>query len=263
MTDDAAEAPSIAFDRAAEYYDRTRSLPADVQARVTDVLAEELAGRGLCFEPGVGTGRISLPLHERGVPLVGADISMPMMARLVENAGGHAPFPLMRADLTRLPFTAGAFGAALICHVLHLIPAWRAATTELVRVVRPGGVVVINLGGPPTGMGVEIFRELSRQAGERGLRPGATEPDELDGAMAEVGAPLREVLAVPNTFRFTLTEHFAHLEANRSAATWRLDDDTRVRALAATKAWARDRYGDLDAPRAEESPITWRVYEVG
>jgi len=253
---------SIAFDQAAEYYDRTRGLPPDTQSKVTGLLAHELSGRGLCLEPGVGTGRISLPLHEHGIPMVGADLSAPMMARLVENAGGHMPFPLLRADLTRLPFASDSFGAALICHVFHLVPAWRAATVELARVVRPGGVVVINLGGPPTSMGAEIFRELSRQAGEQGLRPGANEPDEVDEAMAAAGAPLREVRAVPNTWRFTLSEHFAHLEANRSAATWRLDDETRIRALAATKAWARERYGDLDAQREEDGAITWRVYEV-
>lgn len=253
---------SIAFDQAAEYYDRTRGLPPDVQSKVTELLAGELSDRGLCLEPGVGTGRIALPLQERGIPMVGADLSAPMMARLVENAGGHMPFPLLRADLTGLPFASDSFGAALICHVLHLVPAWRAAIVELARVVRPGGVVVINLGGSPTSIGAEIFRELSRQAGDQGLRPGATEPDEVDAAMVAAGAPLREVLAVPNTWRFALTEHFAHLEANRSAVTWRLDDETRIRALAATKAWAQERYGDLDAHREEDGAITWRVYEV-
>jgi len=253
---------SIAFDRAVEYYDRTRGLPAEVQAKVTELLAGELSGRGLCLEPGVGTGRISLPLHEGGIPMVGADLSKPMMARLVENAGGRMPFPLLQADLTALPFAADSFGAALICHVFHLVPAWRAATVELARVVRPGGVVVVNLGGSPTSIGAEIFRELSRQAGDQGLRPGATEPGEVDEAMAAAGAPLRLVRAVPNTWRFSLSEHFAHLEANRSAVTWRLEEETRIRALAATKAWARDRYGDLDAQREEDGAITWRVYEV-
>lgn len=252
---------SIAFDQAAEYYDRTRGLPAEVQARITDVLTAELSGRGTCLEPGVGTGRIALPLHERGIPLVGADLSVPMMARLVENAGGQAPFPLLRADATRLPFPGDTFGAAYVCHVLHLIPNWHAAAAEMVRVVRPGGVVVINLGGPPTSVGADIFRELVRQSGQQGLRPGATDPADVDDAMA-AAAPLREVLVVPNVFSYTLREHFAHLEANRSAATWRLDDETRIRALAATKVWTEERYGDLDARREEDAPISWRVYEV-
>ncbi|MBV8959849.1 MAG: class I SAM-dependent methyltransferase, partial [Actinobacteria bacterium] len=165
---------SIVFDRAAEYYDRTRSLPADVQARVTDVLSAELSGRGACLEPGVGTGRIALPLHERGIPMVGADLSLPMMARLVENAGGQVPFPLLRADATCLPFGDDTFGAAYVCHVFHLIPNWRRAAAEMARVVRRGGVVIVNLGGPPTSMGAEIFQELTRQAGDQGLRPGAT-----------------------------------------------------------------------------------------
>ncbi len=46
----------VNFDRAAGYYDATRGLPDAVSDAITDVLADELNGRGLCLEIGVGTG---------------------------------------------------------------------------------------------------------------------------------------------------------------------------------------------------------------
>jgi len=37
---------SVSFDRAVEYYDRTRGISPDAQARQTEVLVEELRWRG-------------------------------------------------------------------------------------------------------------------------------------------------------------------------------------------------------------------------
>jgi ubiquinone/menaquinone biosynthesis C-methylase UbiE len=94
---------AVSFDRAAEYYDATRGLPPAIREQPADVLVAELSGRGTCLEIGVGTGRIALPLHERGAQLVGADIAPAMLARLAENGGGRSPVPLMLADATHFP----------------------------------------------------------------------------------------------------------------------------------------------------------------
>jgi ubiquinone/menaquinone biosynthesis C-methylase UbiE len=57
---------SVAFDRAAGYYDESRGLCPEVQELVADRI-EEAAGPGArLLEVGVGTGRIALPLHRRG-----------------------------------------------------------------------------------------------------------------------------------------------------------------------------------------------------
>lgn len=48
----------------------------------------DLAGRGRVLELGIGTGRIALPLAERGVPVHGIELSKPMTARLLAKPGG-------------------------------------------------------------------------------------------------------------------------------------------------------------------------------
>jgi SAM-dependent methyltransferase len=60
----------------------------EVLAPAVDFL-EELAGDGAALEFGVGTGRIALPLSERGVPVHGIDISEPMLEQLRRKPGSE------------------------------------------------------------------------------------------------------------------------------------------------------------------------------
>lgn len=48
----------------------------------------ELAAAGPALEFGIGTGRIALPLHRRGVPVHGIELSPAMVARLRAQPGG-------------------------------------------------------------------------------------------------------------------------------------------------------------------------------
>jgi SAM-dependent methyltransferase len=54
---------------------------------VVDLLVE-LAGTGRALELGIGTGRIALPLAQRGVQVHGIDLSKAMVARLRAKPGG-------------------------------------------------------------------------------------------------------------------------------------------------------------------------------
>jgi SAM-dependent methyltransferase len=51
-------------------------------------MLESLVGRGRALELGIGTGRIALPLAERGVRVAGIDDSEAMVARLRAKPGG-------------------------------------------------------------------------------------------------------------------------------------------------------------------------------
>jgi SAM-dependent methyltransferase len=253
---------SIAFDRAADYYDRTRALPDEIQAAVIEVLRGELAGRGRVLELGVGTGRMALPLHARGVDLIGMDLSEPMMRKLVENAAGALPFSLARADGRALPLRDVAVGAAFLCHVLHLIPQWTDVIAELVRVVAPGGLILVDLGGGPTAIGREVTAAFNRFAALDRPRPGCTDPGALDRAFADLGATVR--LAAPVTFEpsFTIAGLLHRFEGNLFSSTWSLSEDARADAVRQTRTWAAERFGDLDAQRADKVTIQWRAYEL-
>src|SRR3954467_10073111 len=60
----------------------------DVVEPVVDLLAQ-LAGGGAALELGIGTGRIALPLAQRGVRVHGIDLSTAMVAGLGAKAGAE------------------------------------------------------------------------------------------------------------------------------------------------------------------------------
>jgi SAM-dependent methyltransferase len=76
-------------ERVAATYDESSADMFDpaVVVPVVDLLAE-LAGSGRALELGIGTGRIALPLAERGVPVHGIELSNAMAARLRAKPGG-------------------------------------------------------------------------------------------------------------------------------------------------------------------------------
>jgi SAM-dependent methyltransferase len=77
--------------RVAERFDERYAYQADpaVVGPMVDFLAE-LARGGRALELGIGTGRIALPLAQRGVPVHGIDLSEAMVARLQAKPGAEA-----------------------------------------------------------------------------------------------------------------------------------------------------------------------------
>ncbi len=253
---------SLSFDGAGEFYDRTRALPEEVAGRVTELLAGRLHGAGVVLEIGVGTGRVAYPLACTGVEVIGIDLSGDMLSRLKEKcARGSGGVTALRADATRSPFRNDSFGAALACHVLHLIPSWRDAIDELVRVVRPGGHLLLDVGGPPSGSEGEAHKRFNEIAGLPGHR-GAQDAAEVTAYLQELGAAAHALEPIEWVTYGSLAQTIDSLEGGISSITWGASPDARSRAAAAVRTWARERYGSLTRLRKREHSITWHAYEL-
>jgi SAM-dependent methyltransferase len=138
-------------ERSADMFD-----PAVVDPAV-DLLAE-LAGDGRALELGIGTGRIALPLSQRGVEVHGIDLSEAMVAQLEAKPGADrigvtiGDFATARVD--------GTFSVAyLVFNTINNLTTQdeQVACFENVAAhLEPGGTFVIEVGVP----------------GIRGLQPG-------------------------------------------------------------------------------------------
>jgi SAM-dependent methyltransferase len=254
---------SIRFDTAADHYDKTRAVSDETMDRTISMLSSELRDRGRVIEVGVGTGLLALRLHEAGIPVSGLDLSAPMLAKLVEKAGGAPPFPLVLGDATTMPFADRAFGAAYLRWVLHLIPGWRAALAEMARVVRPGGVLLLSLGAfDEVGTAIRArFSEITGLSTDPvGLMWG--EHDALDAELEGLGARLRVLPAILEEGEEPLGTFLDAIEEGRWSWTWHVPEDARLDAVRELRPWAEERYGPLDRVERYSVETVWRAYDL-
>jgi SAM-dependent methyltransferase len=147
--------------------------------------------------------------------------------------------------------------------VLHLIPAWRRALAEMVRVVGPHGVVLASIGGYGSKRDEiqERFSELTGVSTDPvGLFWGDVES--LDAAMADLGTTMRTLEPIHEEVEETVGEFLDEIEANRYSWTWPVDEEVRLDAVSNLRVWAAERYGALDVRRREALTTIWRVYDV-
>jgi SAM-dependent methyltransferase len=137
--------------RVAERYDSNlgdRGDPA-VIAATADFLAE-LAGDGAALELGIGTGRIALPLSERGVRVHGIDLSPDMVAQLRTKPGGE-DIPVTIGDFAETRVD-GAFSLAyLVFNTINNLTTQDAQVACFENVaahLEPGGRFVVEVGVP-------------------------------------------------------------------------------------------------------------------
>ena len=149
---------------AARYDESTAELfdPA-VVGPVVDFLAG-LAGQGAALELGIGTGRIALPLAERGVRVHGIDLSKAMVARLRAKPGAD------RIGVTIGDFSTTAVdGTYSLAYVvfntlgnLTTQAAQSACFRNVAGHLEPGGCFVVEIGVPelqrvPPGDTMRVF----------------------------------------------------------------------------------------------------------
>jgi SAM-dependent methyltransferase len=127
---------------------RRDAVVAAVQSRLGDQ-------RALILDAGCGTGEVARLLAAAGYDVVGLDRSAEMVcaARRSNGRAGDPPVYL-RGDVERLPFRSSRFAAVVCAGVLgYMLPRWDAGRPEdaavptlreLVRVLKPGGFLVIS-----------------------------------------------------------------------------------------------------------------------
>jgi ubiquinone/menaquinone biosynthesis C-methylase UbiE len=105
-----------------------------------------LAGRGPldALDAGCGTGFLSFELAARGHQVTGVDFAPAMLAEARRKAMERTvSVRFEEADAEHLPFPAARFDLAISRHVLWTLPHPEAAIDEWIRVLRPGGRLVV------------------------------------------------------------------------------------------------------------------------
>lgn len=175
-------------------------------ARATDAAARAVGGPIL--DVGIGTG-LELPYFEGGVPIIGVDLSRPMLQRAgrrVAEAGLADVAGLLQMDATRLAFPDDCFAAVVAPYVLTVVPEPARTLDELLRVLKPGGeIVLVNHVGAERGPVAWGEALLGRASARLGWRPEFPFAIIADWIASRPRAALAERRTLPPLGLFTLT----------------------------------------------------------
>ena len=123
------------FDLIARFYERVIPPPRPDDLRKLLRLPCE----GWLLDAGGGTGRVVAALRGEAAGIVVSDLSRGMLREAFHKTGLNAT----RAHAERLPFRDATFDRVLVVDALHHFCDQTDAVADLVRVVRPGGRIVI------------------------------------------------------------------------------------------------------------------------
>jgi ubiquinone/menaquinone biosynthesis C-methylase UbiE len=253
---------SVCFDRAADFYDATRSFPAGVDEDIADAILTAVGAtlETHFLEVGIGTGRIALPLIRRGYSYSGIDISEQMLAalrrKLQESLGQIPPqVQVQIADATDLPFGERCFDVVITVHVLHLIREWQQVIGEIRRVLKPGGVYLYGYGERVMSARGEFDPQWTQILAELGCEPqrvGAN-AEQVEQHLEAEGARLDRLVAAEWQTTITAQSLF-DLYAQRSySSSWTIPEEIFQVAIARLRAWFRDAYPDPNVVLLGES----------
>ena len=232
-------------------------------ARLVALLIAQLPADELCLEIGIGTGRIALPLVEAGVHVVGVDVSTEMLRKLVEKTTTDWP-QIAVSDATRLPFGDATFGSAIAAHVLHLIPEWRTAVAEVVRVTRPGGLFLASRGGADRPQWYQdVVGHFFHECGDPPWPPGAASIEVVDSHMRQLAVTPRSLANLGLETQVSIDHVISDMERGYWAACWTIDSDVRREAARRTREWAERGFGDITAVlHTSWESSTWHAYDL-
>jgi len=146
------------YDSGAEVYDQVKQNSLQEEADwlgtpIAERVLAQLGPQAQLLDVAVGTARLPLALFAMPSFIgktVGLDFSPKMLAEASRNLANYTTrSALVRGEAVPLPFPAATFDAVSSIEALEFMPDPHAALREMVRVLRPGGwLVVTNRIGP-------------------------------------------------------------------------------------------------------------------
>jgi len=114
-----------------------------VNQEMCRVVAKELATDDCVLECACGTGLITAAVAGKCSKLVATDCSEGMLKQTRKKCGSYSNVEIRTADILNLPFPDESFDAVIAANVIHLLDDPYKALSELDRICRPGGKLII------------------------------------------------------------------------------------------------------------------------
>jgi len=254
---------SISFDSIAPVYDATRITNQDSFQAALDYIAERFPPEQYpkLFEPGIGTGRIAIPLAERGYNVIGADISgemLKILAKKLKTRNPPLPVTFIHKDITALPFADATFNLAVAVHIFHLIPEWKKAVNEVLRILKPGAPLILMV----TSSSMELqsikerYREIAAEYGCSTKPVGVNSLTDLPDYILGLGRRIEQIRGRWTwQQRVRIDKNVADLKAGYYSSSKLVPDDMHSKIMDKIELELKQKYGSLDIEVEEPAQI--------
>lgn len=145
------------------------------------------------LEVGVGTG-LSLPFYPKNCRITGIDLTGPMLERGRNriNRLGLDQVDLKQMDATQMAFPDNTFDLVMAAYVMTAVPTPRKVLSEMCRVCRPGGrIVLLNHFTNPHPILNRVEKKISPFCSKIGFRTDLTVEALLEGSPLRIDRRLR------------------------------------------------------------------------
>jgi phosphatidylethanolamine/phosphatidyl-N-methylethanolamine N-methyltransferase len=205
------DAVAKAYARWAPIYDLVFGSVFEQGRKASIAAAERIGGRIL--EVGVGTG-LSLPDYAWTNRVTGVDLSAPMLRKAKARVAEHRLTNvdgLAVMDAQHLGFQDAVFDVVIAQYVITAVPDPEATLDEFVRVLKPGGeIILVNHLGAEAGLRSAFERWFAPLARRLGWRPEFRWDRLMSWVMRHGGVRVIERRAMPPLGHFSLIR-FARL----------------------------------------------------
>lgn len=133
------------WDNAAGIYDIKDILNGRVVRGIEMITEENVPRRGRVLDCAAGTGMLTLAAAPAAGSVLSTDASGEMLKRAVNKARRRGLYNIRfaRRDICSLRDKSESFDCAMAGNVIHLLPEPEKALSELVRVTKKGGKILI------------------------------------------------------------------------------------------------------------------------
>ena len=114
-----------------------------IESNTEKKVAEYINSEDEVLECACGTSAISIYIAEKCKNLIATDFAEGMLKQASKNCRHFKNVTFQKADITKLEFADASFDKVVAGNVIHLLPEPEKALSELKRVTKPGGTIII------------------------------------------------------------------------------------------------------------------------
>jgi ubiquinone/menaquinone biosynthesis C-methylase UbiE len=254
--------PSL-FDRNAATFEQHRALPSGALEAIRKTV-REVTGIGpsaRVLDLGAGSGRIGIAFVDANDSYVGVDLSLSMLQQFRLRSSAAC---LIQADGGRLPFADASFDVVMLMQVLSGTHNWRNLLSETVRVIKPGGSVVVGYTvTPPTGVDAQMKLRLALILEELGMKSHSSGKSREKSLAWLQAASSRQMVTTGASWIAKRTAR-EFLRRQKSGARFSaLPPAVQTHALQKLGDWAAKAFGSLDEVFSETHSFELHIFGIG